>query len=242
MLEISHLIVNGCSWTYGAGLNAPEKECWPNIVSEKLNIPLINLAIGGSGNDSIYRRTIEYLFKNRSYNSKPLVVIAWSQITRREGWISKKSRYEDIHIGPGNDDVSKMNYHQLAHLYEYDMIEHCRRNLIYKSTMKSFLKNWNLPYLHGNYSDHDVISYNNEGLSVREEFNEMYQYIVEDDYFWKIGLNSTVLSLPKLPCGHETKEGHIVLADYMINLINETFGKIKIVQQDYLKLNNFKNM
>ena len=85
-MQVSHLVVNGCSWTYGSELDSPEEESWPKLVANKLGIPVVNLAIPGSGNDSILRRTSEYLFQNLAFNSKPLVIIAWSQITRREGW------------------------------------------------------------------------------------------------------------------------------------------------------------
>lgn len=241
MIDITHLVVNGCSWTYGQGLNNPKLESWPALLSKKLDIPLVNLAIPGSGNDSIFRRTTEYFFQNLSYNSKPLVIIAWSQLTRREGWLKKTKSYEDIHIGPGNN-VNEFNSHQLCHLENYDMTDHFRRNLIYQLSLKSLLTNFNIPYINGYYSNNTKQEWHEDiGIDIKNEFNEMYDYVHNDDCRWDLALSLLTKDCKKLSCGHEDREGHLLIADYIFNFIQGKF-KLQKLNKNFLKLNNFKNL
>ena len=65
MLEISHLVVNGCSFTYCQGLESPNTQGWPALLAKKLNVPVVNLAAPGSSNDGIYRRTYDYFYNDQ---------------------------------------------------------------------------------------------------------------------------------------------------------------------------------
>jgi len=243
-MQVSHLVVNGCSWTYGSELDSPEEESWPKLVANKLGIPVVNLAIPGSGNDSILRRTSEYLFQNLAFNSKPLVIIAWSQITRREGWDKTLGQYNGIHIGPDSESIDKMNHSQLSHLYEYDMIDHCRRNLLYKVHMRNLLENFKIPFLHGNYYIKDYSDYVTEksGLLVQSKFKQMYDYVHEDEFFWKKPLSNLVSRLPVTKFGHQTKHGHVVIADHINKMLAEKFKGFDYIQIPYLDLNQFDNV
>jgi hypothetical protein len=51
-IDVTHLVVNGCSWTYGTGLAHPKEQAWPALLAKQLGVPLVNLAIQGSGNDT----------------------------------------------------------------------------------------------------------------------------------------------------------------------------------------------
>lgn len=69
------ILVNGDSITYGQGLSNL-KDAWPNLIFDNFN----NIAEPGSSNVSIYRRTVEELFR-RKYTK---VVIGWSSLYRLE--------------------------------------------------------------------------------------------------------------------------------------------------------------
>jgi hypothetical protein len=63
------ILLNGCSFSTNAGLNFPpyndkpflKKHIWPNLLSEKLNEPIINLAEQGKSNSLIFRQLYTYL-------------------------------------------------------------------------------------------------------------------------------------------------------------------------------------
>jgi hypothetical protein len=60
-MDITHLVVNGCSWTYCQGLEDPKNQGWPKLLADQLGCEVVNLAIPGTGNDTIHRRTYEYV-------------------------------------------------------------------------------------------------------------------------------------------------------------------------------------
>lgn len=240
-MKITHILSNGCSWTYGHNLPNPKEQAWPATLAKKLDLPVVNLAIPGSSNDSILRRTTEYIFENKQYGSTPLVVIAWSQMTRREGWNKKTSLYEDIHIGPGHD-IDSFNALQRYHLEHYDFIDHCRRNLMYQIALKSTLECLNIPYVMGYYSTQDtgLWEYNEIGQSIKQKFKNMYDYVHDDEYRWKIALNSLTADYKKLPCGHEDVEGHNLIADFIYEFITQKHN-IARDHSNFLELKNFDN-
>lgn len=84
MIEISHLVVNGCSLTYCQELEDPKAQGWPALLAKKLGVPVVNLAYCGSGNDGIARRSMEYFYKDKKFNNKPFYIHAWSYLARRE--------------------------------------------------------------------------------------------------------------------------------------------------------------
>mgnify|MGYP003351991979 CR=1 FL=1 len=93
-VDVTHLVVNGCSWTYGEGLENPNKEAWPALLANHFGLPIVNLAVQGCGNQSITRRTFEYVYENLPTGSKPFFVISWSQDARKEETIDWVKNYE----------------------------------------------------------------------------------------------------------------------------------------------------
>jgi len=72
-------MVFGCSFTEGEGL--AEDEMWANILSDKLNIPVINHAKGGGSAELVYLNSLLFL-KNTSSIRPKFVVIQWPQTCR----------------------------------------------------------------------------------------------------------------------------------------------------------------
>lgn len=119
MSRSSKVLVSGCSFTatcehqYGlwrfkqAGLSTdnfilprPSFKCWAELVSEKINKPVVNIATSGAGNYAICKRAQDYIIEN--YNKIDFAIIALS------GW----DRVQDVlhrHYGmmsfPSNDHI-----------------------------------------------------------------------------------------------------------------------------------------
>ena len=84
---MSRLVSFGCSYTVGVSLpdnhhlaphpGVPSMYAWPRVLADMLNLPCVNLAVGGSGN-------LEILWNILKAKLKPndIVCIGWSHFTR----------------------------------------------------------------------------------------------------------------------------------------------------------------
>ena len=54
----------GDSWTYGYDLENPETECYPYLLSKKLDCDLVNEGLPAASNDWMFRKSIEWIIKN----------------------------------------------------------------------------------------------------------------------------------------------------------------------------------
>ena len=70
-------LFNGCSFTYGEGLDNPREECFSAFFDAE------NIAIPGSSNKLIWRNTKDYLFAEQG-KAIESVYIVWSDINRTE--------------------------------------------------------------------------------------------------------------------------------------------------------------
>lgn len=234
-LEISHLVVNGCSFTYCQGLDYPSKQGWPALLAKKLNVPVVNLGIKGSGNHAILRRTIEYFYQDKSYNSKPFYIIAFSQAMRREEYI-KKYRNQPVdnfyNLSTfGDEPIERAIFEHIDEKGEYYME---LRKLIYWLSIVNLFKANNIPYFTTNYmSDHD-----SSIELLKLHYKNLYDEINNDEFrvkdFFKLGTN-----FEKLPCGHESFEAQQVVADYCYNTMIEKYGNIIPVKTNYCTLKDY---
>ena len=74
------ILINGDSFTQCYNLKNPNNS-WPIQLSNLLEHPVTNLALGGASNDRIYRTTKEYLITNTKPNH---VIIGWTFHDRNE--------------------------------------------------------------------------------------------------------------------------------------------------------------
>ena len=107
-LKISHLVVNGCSYTYGHGICDPVNNGWASIIAKRLGVPLVNLAIPGQGNTAVYRKTMQYFYKDLLYDNNPFYIHAYSQSSRRECYLSSGSYPQQFLIVAGNSSVTQL--------------------------------------------------------------------------------------------------------------------------------------
>ena len=236
MVEISHLVVNGCSFTYGQGLNNPQLDAWPALLAKKLNVPVVNLSSLGSGCDGIYRRTIEYFYKNLDNGSKPFYIISWSAATRRE---------EFLHIvdGKEHNDYSNLHVFRPSTNLERELLtqftEHTERALEkrkynYWINILNLLQNHNVSYFMNDAMpcDFSMKDY------LENEHTKIYNLCVNDKY--KLLDNRELLNDNCwLPCGHINEQGNKILADYMYSEFMKIYTDYKIIHTNYLKLKDF---
>ena len=77
MINKKYLITNGCSFTEGHLLG---NDCaWPKFLGEELDLEVINLGKGGTGNEIITQNTINYSVLNPDVSKDSLFVIQLSE-------------------------------------------------------------------------------------------------------------------------------------------------------------------
>jgi hypothetical protein len=82
-----------------------ETEHFSKIISEKLNLNIINLAVGGSDNDSIFEKIIDNI---DNFKEGDLILVNWSTITRfRLTSINNNSTTMSVNIYNSNIDIDR---------------------------------------------------------------------------------------------------------------------------------------
>lgn len=237
-MKISHLVTVGCSWTYCQGLENPKIQGWPALLAKKLNVPVVNLALPGAGNDAIHRRTYEYFFEDVKNNNNPFYIVAWSQMWRREAWCSAyynpnvPNSYSIIAM----PDKTPTNPYEEALLDNWSEEDFLRKTNLYRLSLNSLFTAHNIDYVEsfftGNYTESAQI--------VEKKFSNASHFLKNKtmmcEPFYKI-----VEKYPKLPCGHEGYESMPVLADYIYNYILSNYGNITVVEKPFLSLAGFNN-
>lgn len=242
MTAITHLVVNGCSWTYGQGLEDPTTQAWPALVAKELGIPVVNLAVRGSGNDAIHRRTYEYIYDNLSTNSNPLVIVAWSQLWRREGWYEEYDghKFQDYKGVTHPGGVSRSNH---VDLYQPPIITHwneedfLRKTLINKLSLQNLFNTLNIPYLMADYTS-DMTSNEYSKLTTTSKCKSFYESAYNE--FHIDSFPSKIKHCTPLPCLHDGTEAQQILAEYILVEIKKLHPNITIRKDSpYLSVDNF---
>lgn len=235
MIEISHIVTNGCSFTYCQGLDKPWVEGWPALLAKKLGVPVINLAVGGSGNDSIQRRTYEYFYKNKKFVGKPLYIVAFSHATRREEYFknykgNQVEEYMGLDISKSAVDLigslsfkdKKIEDFEVAHIMNlsYEACE--RKKIILWNSVVNLFKANNIPYIVGDYMPSDSIPVHEY---MKENFSEIYDEALLDKN--NIGdINRFTKDIKKLKCAHEAAEAMPIICDAFYNKLTELYGEV----------------
>jgi hypothetical protein len=233
-IEATHLVVNGCSWTYGAGLPDPKTQAWAALLADHLKLPVVNLAVPGSGNDTIHRRTYEYVFQNLPTNSKPIFVISWSQSHRQEAWYQQANSYKGIgrpHVSEQLDDYQKV----LLDNWNEDVFD--QKSLIYKLSLKNLFDNFKIPYIMTDYCAY-LRKLRNKKLNYPvNSYQEMIKIIYDEKHV--TSFEELASNYPKLPCGHDGLQAQEVIGNYSFKKIKELYGEILPVAGNFLTYQQF---
>jgi hypothetical protein len=199
---------------------------WPALVAKHFNAQLTNLAQPGVGNDTIYRRASEYICENLKFeNSKPLIIVAWSQIDRHEQWYHHRMAdpmFDDYHIVSKPNTTTPNDLYQKVYLYHYDEVNFYRKTLLYKLSLFSLLENLGIPYI---TTDYMTLDRNENIIKVEKDFLGMVKKVNENQFRIE-DLSIINQCKPKLPCGHETAEGMIPVSNYVIDKVKELHPNI----------------
>ena len=230
-LKISHLIVNGCSYTYGHGIADPIEDAWPSIIAKRLGVPLVNLAIPGQGNTAIYRRTMQYFYKDLFNDNNPFYIHAYSQSSRREVYLTKTHQFQ---IVDGAGEISKLEKEVILNSddHYYGLLQ---QNKLHKwASINNLLDAHNLPHFMSDYMP--------ESSGSAIEFQEKHDTILKSELECHPGklknFNDVTRDLKKTSCLHETEEGHQYLADYIWEQIEKRYDNIEVIDLPHAKLHD----
>ena len=247
-MKISHIVTNGCSFTYCQGLEQPSTQGWPALLAHKFHSNLVNLGLPGVGNDNIHRRTFEYVYKNLSESTddaKPLFIIAWSQPWRREGWFNLRGQQYGVNIkGIEFKDYSIVSFphenpqdnYERALLDNWNEEDFIRKTLLYTLSLMNLFENQRIPYIMTNYAAYsdnkDIVD------QVASKFPEIYNAVHNENKVQD--LHELVYGYPKLPCGHDGEDAQITIANYLHHRINELYPNLEFSKNSsYLPLDKF---
>ena len=109
------LFTNGCSWTYGGGLDVPgtteqmkhlhDNVVWPAHLKKKMNFDqCINLSAGCGSNQRICRTTFDWLaMQDEETLKNTTAVIQWTQVVRFEYYVNKNGEEQIVEPGLTKD-------------------------------------------------------------------------------------------------------------------------------------------
>ena len=233
-LEVTHLVVNGCSLTYCQGIDKPFENGWPALLGKKLGLPVVNLAVQGSGNDSIHRRTYEYFYKCKKLQGKPFYITAFSHATRREEFFKsyKGKEIEDYHgldLQASSVDLTATlglkalpEHFEVAHIMNlsYEACE--RKKYVLWNSLINLFKATNTPYIVADYMPtfvDEVVEY------MIQNYPEIYYNAINDTN--NIGeIPKHTKHFKKLSCGHEPQEAMELICNLFYNKITKIYGEI----------------
>lgn len=233
MLNISHLVVIGCSFSYGDGLVNPKEDSWAGILSKKLNVPVVNLSSRGGGNDRIMRRLYEYHYLNSSKNNNPFYILPFSHSSRREEYIRAFNDYLVMSMKPDPELMKKQTYSSLF-ILNHDSFISARKKLMVRSYVSDFLNTNNINYLTTDFMPDSE----DELQSLREIYPDVYEKVYVDKYRLK-NLCEISIKYPRLPCGHDDKEAQIEIGNYVHDELIARYNEPIVKQQDYTTIQQY---
>lgn len=204
-----NILTNGDSFTYGDEL-VNLASAWPYVLANKINASVVNLGEPGSSNDSIIRRTLDYLINPD--NIKPdVVIIGWSSAGRSE--IADESGVWDT--WPGSMEIPHYSvawrstlseYISKYHSPEYYNKKYFQQVLLFQT----FLKSQNIKYLMLNTRYRDYYR--------KVNFNEIewYNSAIDKSLFIEFdsgGMVDWADKCPKGDRGHFLEDGHQIVSE-----------------------------
>lgn len=230
-LKISHLVVNGCSYTYGHGISDPINDAWPSLVAKRLGVPLINLAIPGQGNTALYRRTMQYFYKDLLHDNNPFYIHAYTQSSRREAYLSDN---ENFVIVGGDGNLSNLEKEIILNSSDHYYCYQHQDKLHRWASINHLLDVHNISHLSSDYMP--------ETNTYVNDFIDKHELILKNELEIHSGklknFNDVTQDFEKTSCLHETVEGHQYLADYVWEEIEKRYNDIEVVKAPHAKIHD----
>jgi len=245
------IYANGCSFTKAGGLDQSDirqkykkilnvdldddyiQYAYPNILSKKLKVPIINEAESGGSVNRLIRKTYEYVYKNQSTISETLFILELPTMWRDEIYSNQLDKSMNINSSmiESSPNLDK-NILKNLQLYFYNFVN---IDFEYKKSMNNllgliyFLKDKNSNVILLDNSNFELfLKYNN----LKHDFN----FIPFDDKLMHLWFSSNKLTINnELGIdidGHAGIIGNEKIADIVLNYLDD--NKI------YKKKNNIK--
>jgi hypothetical protein len=207
------LYVSGCSFTYGQGLpeKVREQQNWAGLIGARLNVPVINDAVGGAGNDRIFRTAMTSISRLLYENKNPLVIICWSAMSRREIYDIFLKNYRAIIPPPTRSEFTvpalRDKFDQLYFKEHSSEEDDVIKTLIYKISLQSFLKERKITHLYTETWEQDPTEISK------------YRYLIDQINQPDTKLVKLYNKELELPCGHPNADGHKFIAKRLLKEI-----------------------
>jgi hypothetical protein len=207
----SKIICSGDSFSSGYRLDNPQL-AWPYLLGNKLNIPTINLAHAGKGNEYIFNSIIDYFILNPDHKKDSLVICGISSINRVE-FIDARTNttFTTLINNRDNDPLIKLFY-EGYYDEKYYFIKFLRNLILTQNYLESnnidYLFFNALPLLHPKNLINDILIKN------------LLKQINYDNYLWFYTKNMCNIIYPnQLPDGHPNAIGHEMMAETLYKII-----------------------
>lgn len=235
-IDISHLVVIGCSFGYCQGLESPSTQGWPALVANQLGVPVVNLSGKGAGNDRIMRRLFEYHYLNLKHNNNPFYIISFSHSSRREEYLLRTEDYTVVNMHPLDVESDGDEFSRPC-LLNYNQEVMTRKKLMIQAYILNFLKHNNLNYLTTDYiPDHPL----DIELYAKNLLPDAYDYVYNDQYRLIDFCHFSKKHTP-LPCGHDDLEAQEDIAKYTVPKFLELYEEINVVNKPFATLSDYSN-
>lgn len=226
------LFTNGCSWTYGGGLDSDHpseselaKKVWPHHL--KINMGFsqhVNLASGCGSNQRIVRTTIDWLTKqDKELLKNTVAVIQWTEWSRYEYYVPKTNRPFDDEPNRwalckvGNciskaetGDINYTNKRNDMRFETYSTLEGYYTHLMHCETLASMFNKFGVKYYYWNF------------VTPMFALPDNLKSLLLDNYNWlePLGRHEWVYErLNNDP--HPSETGHIQLSEHIKNAIKD---------------------
>lgn len=225
------LLTNGCSWTYGGGLDFGitrqelDQLTWPKHLADRMGVDsFVNLADGCGSNQRIFRTTLDYLMNNG--DEEIVAVIQFTEESRFEYYypLDIDNNYENIderwmkakafNLTPEivdrfdkhfNLSQDRLRYHNSDIQNVYTYIEHCE-------ALANLFNKHNIKYYFWDFSDYP------------NRLPEPYKEYILSNYSWikhkTDGWHWDYESISEQDT-HPSINGHRQIADIVYNYIKE---------------------
>jgi hypothetical protein len=182
------LFTNGCSWTYGGGLNldAAEQEkqrkasTWPAHLGELMGASeVVNLAEGCGSNDRILRTTFDWLNQQTPERLKETIaIIQWTEASRYEYYCPETKEWARCKIGvclQTEEDINVALSRSEGRLETFTDEEGMYKLMNAHAAMESIFRHFGVKYYYWSLCSVHAMG----GSSIESYLSETYNWVKE---------------------------------------------------------------
>ena len=166
------ILATGCSHTFGIGID--ESSRWSNQLENRLNIPVVNLAVAGSGVQALINNVCAYI---ANFNKSKVIVIQIPELSRftylsPNGILQNRSYFYVHHL----DQMHKKNNSTLKKLDYQGADYHANQEVIIQQLilLQTVMAAFHIP----------IVYFSIEALDLKfhESFNNYTPYVSNNDF------------------------------------------------------------